>query len=42
MFDEIIICENVVQLFNVLLGDSYGLNIEILDKDVVFDSCFIQ
>lgn len=42
IFDEIIMCENVMQFFNVLLGDNYGLDIDMLDKDVVYDSCFIQ
>lgn len=31
-----------MQFFNVLLGDNYGLDIDTLDKDVVYDSRFIQ
>ncbi len=40
--DETTTRENVAQLFNVLLGDSHGLNIETLDKDVALDSRSIQ
>ncbi|MDU5728948.1 MAG: beta-eliminating lyase-related protein [Citrobacter freundii] len=32
----------MVQLFNVLLGDSHALNIDTLDKDVALDSRSIQ
>ncbi|MRB55831.1 hypothetical protein GH849_32775, partial [Bacillus thuringiensis] len=35
--DETTTRENVVQLFNVLLGDSHALNIDTLDKDVALD-----
>lgn len=40
--DETTTRENVVQLFNVLLGDSHALNIDTLDKDVALDSRSIQ
>lgn len=40
--DETTTRENVVQLFNVLLGDSHGLSIDTLDKDVALDSRSIQ
>lgn len=40
--DETTTRENVVQLFNVLLGDNHGLNIDTLDKDVALDSRSIQ
>ena len=30
--------ENVMQLFNVLLGDNHGTDIDTLDKDVAHDS----
>ncbi len=32
--DETTTRENVMQLFNVLLGDNHGLDIDTLDKDV--------
>ena len=40
--DETTTRENVMQLFNVLLGDNHGLDIDTLDKDVAHDSRSIQ
>lgn len=40
--DETTTRENVMQLFNVLLGDNHGTDIDTLDKDVAHDSRSIQ
>lgn len=35
LLDEIIICEDIVVLFDVFLGEEYGLMVEDLDVSVI-------
>lgn len=35
LLDEIIICEDIVVLFDVLFGEEYGLIVEGLDVEVI-------